>query len=184
MADEILSDKPFFYPNASSLKAIKELMKAIEKAAGGVNVTSCTGVMTARFEAAHANIAAGGEPSYAMFISEQPTIDYLTEKVPAVIVCLVLVVGGAIAGFLWQAILIAALLFVGIHFTMGVDDEHMVSEGNRLLKELDDSISSIDLALGSHKTKGAHRDHLKTLRSMASGARSELASDLEVRARH
>lgn len=59
----------------------------------------------------------------------------------------------------------------------------MVSEGNRLLNELDDSISSIDKALESRKTKGARRDYLKTLRSMAAGARSELASDLETRAR-
>ncbi len=178
MSDEILSDKPYFYPSASSLKAIKDLIKTIEKSTEDSNATSCTGVM-----AAHTNIASGGGPSYAKFVSEEPAVDYLTERVPAIIVCLALVIGGAIAGFLWQAILIAALLFAGIHFTTGVDGEHMVSEGNRLLNELDDSISSIDKALESRKTKGARRDYLKTLRSMAAGARSELASDFETRAR-
>ncbi len=183
MADEILADKPYFYPNAGSLKAVKDLIKTIEITAGDSSATTCSGIMTARFEAALADIAAGGEPSYAKFASEQPAVDYLTEKVPAVIVCLALVVGGAIAGFLWQAILIAAFLSAGIHFTIGVDSEHMVSEGNRLLNELDDSISSIDRTLESRKTKGTHRDFLKTLRLMAIGARNELASDLEVRTR-
>ena len=183
MFDEILSDKPYFYPSASSLKAIKDLIKTIEKSIEDSNATSCTGVMAARFEAARTDIASGGGPSYAKFVSEEPAVDYLTERVPAIIVCLALVIGGAIAEFLWQAILIAALLFAGIHFTTGVDGEHMVSEGNRLLNELNDSISSIDKTLESRKTKGARRDYLKTLRSMAAGARSELASDLETRAR-
>lgn len=31
MSDEILPDKPYFYPSASSLKAIKDLIKTIEK---------------------------------------------------------------------------------------------------------------------------------------------------------
>lgn len=170
----------YHYPAAHSYKAVKSLTKAIETAADEGDWDGDLGTLSAYAEAARNRLEAGDDPSFSGLVSHPQEVDYLTERIPALIVCAALVVAGALAGYLLQAILVSVLILIGTHFTVGIDNEHMISEGNRLIQELDDSIALLEKERGKQRYKKHKRDleRIDVLLYMAQGARAEIESDL------
>lgn len=172
----------FFYPNARSFKSVKLLLDEADGAAEDEGRVEFQKQLRGRALKAKELNAAGKEICFAMLDTEEPGVDYLTERIPALIICAAFVIAGALGGFLPQAIVVTVLILVGSFFSNGVDSEHLTSEGKRLVCQLEKAIDSICSSMKQHKTNEERQEYLHTLLYMLEGARKEINDDIRHRA--
>ncbi len=168
----------YHFPNANSLKPVRNLINEIKDGVEDSDRVCCGRQIERRYQVGKEQMSGGASPSFSSLVETEPVVDYLTEKVPAIIVCIAFIIAGGLGGFLPQAILVAVLIIVGSYFTLGVSEEHMISEDNRLLKNLEESISSINRATKVKKRQSDRQEYLHVLLFLANGAVSELKDDL------
>lgn len=172
----------FFYPTARSLKAVKTLLNEVDSAVEDDGHVQFQKQLQKRALKAEDLYAAGKGSCFAALDTEDPTVDYLTEKIPALIICAAFIIAGFLGGFLPQAVLVAILILVGSYFSQGVDSEHLTSEGNRLVDQLESAANSISKSMKKHKTNEQRQKYLHTLLYMVEGAKKEIEADARNRA--